>query len=129
MYTKKNLEMSSRTTQQVWDNHGAAFMKRDVDAVLADYSENSVGLLNGKVVKGLDGFKTLFQQLFEKFPLESEFRLQKCVVEGEMVWIEWSADCSKTGWSVEHATDTFFIQDGVITNQTVTFYNLVQKKD
>lgn len=107
------------STQEVLDRHLAAFGAGDLEAVMADYTGDSVMVTANGVAAGLDeiraGFTRLFSGLFA--PGTYEFILDATVVSGEIALITWHATCAAA--EIPFGSDTFVIRDGVITAQTV----------
>ena len=114
----------TRTTQQVWDHHGEGFVSRDVPMVLEDYTENSVLIANGDTYKGVAAITKFFTDLFVELPRDCAFDLTKCIVLDKNVFIMWNAESDKV--AIEFATDTFTIEDGKITLQTIAFVKRVK---
>ena len=107
------------TTQEVWDHHVQGFGTRDVPMVLEDYTEDSVVIVNGDTLKGLGAIGSLYTTLFNELPEDCAFDLPVCIVLDKNVYIIWNAESDTAIY--EFATDTFTIEDGKITFQTIGF--------
>ena len=107
------------TTQEVWDHHVEGFVARDVQMVLEDYTEDSVVISNGETYRGLEGVAEFFSDLFVELPEGAAFDLTSCVVLEKNVFIIWNGESDTVVY--EFATDTFTIEEGKITLQTVGY--------
>ena len=109
--------VSSENTGEVLDHHMTAFGENDLEAVMADYTDESVVITPDTTFIGTDRIAELMTGLFEAFPTEgTSFSPDKVVVEGDMAYIIWHA--STPTLEVSFATDTFIIQHGKIVRQT-----------
>src|SRR5262245_19943151 len=103
--------MSSEITKAVLDHHGAALKARDVDAVMEDYTEESVFISNlGGVLKGLDAIRAVFDAVAKAGGSSTETAQH---IDGDFAYVTWTAD------GVTFGSDTFVIRDGKIACQTV----------
>lgn len=107
------------TTQEVWDHHVEGFVARSVPKVLEDYSENSVLIVNGETLRGANAIRDFYSGLFVELPRDCAFDLTRCIVMDKNVFIMWNAESETVHY--EFATDTFTIEDGKISLQTVAF--------
>ncbi|KAB1187237.1 MULTISPECIES: nuclear transport factor 2 family protein [Haloferax] len=106
-----------KTTQEVLDRHLALFGEGDMDGILADYDDSSIIITPERTYRGLDEIPWFFEGLFADFGQEgavANIDLQK--VEGDIAYITWSGETPDKVY--EFCTDTFVVQDGVITTQT-----------
>jgi hypothetical protein len=109
----------SRSTQEVFDHHVEGFVARDVSMVLEDFDESSVVIANGETLRGLTGAREFFAELFTELPKDCAFELTSCIVLDKHVYIVWNAESETVVY--DFATDTFCVEDGKITLQTVGF--------
>jgi hypothetical protein len=117
---------SSEQSEEVLNNHLAAFMANDLEAVMVDYSDNSVVITPDSTYNGLEQIKGLFSSLFPAFPTEgTTIELDKMVIENEVAYIIWHG--SSPSVDVPFATDTFIIEDGKIQRQT--FAGIINPKE
>jgi hypothetical protein len=109
--------ISEDKTKEVLDHHWEAFIQNDMEAVMADYTEESVLITPDKTYKGLDEIRTNFENAFKAFPQDqTAFQLNKSVVEGDVAYILWQA--KTPSFNLSYATDTFVIRGGKIISQT-----------
>lgn len=102
--------MSSASTQAVLDHHAAALAAGDLDAIMEDYTDDSVFISNlGGVVKGLDAIRSVFQGAGGLNGVAQT----AMHIDGDVAFVTWTADGIVLG------SDTFVIRDGKIACQTV----------
>jgi ketosteroid isomerase-like protein len=98
-------------------HHLGSFQDNDLEAVIADYSNESVLITQDATYKGPEKIKDFFAALMIHFPKQkSRFELDKVVVNNELVYIVWHA--TTPSLDVSLGTDTFIIRDGKIYQQT-----------
>ena len=108
----------ARTTQQVFDNHEAAFQSRDMARLMADYADDAVMLLLDNVAIGKEAIEALYGTLIGGFPgLELSF--DQTAVEGDLLLLQYSGDSDAA--TIPHGISTFIIQDDKIQRQTEWF--------
>lgn len=102
-------------TNAVLDNHLAAAQRGDLDAVLSDFSEDSVLFLSGGPVRGIAELREFYKEFLAKPPsgFPTAFELIRRDVDGEVAYIVWKAEPG-----VRLATDTFLVRNGKIMVQT-----------
>lgn len=104
-------------TKEVLDHHWQAFKANDLEATMADYTEESVLITPDKTFKGLKEIRENFVYAFSVFPKESStLQLDKSVVVNDVGYIIWQATSPKT--KVTFGTDTFIVKKGKIVRQT-----------
>lgn len=121
-FAQLSLFAQEKTTNEVYGHHVEAFLSQDIDELLKDYSENSVLITpDGEIHKGLEEIRATFEYAFpEVFPPQTRLDVSKEVVEGEVVFVIYTATDEATGkMFMPFATDTFIIQDGKIKYQTI----------
>jgi len=105
------------TTEAVLDHHLDAFTAQDLDECLVDYTDDSVIITNMGTFRGLDEIEELFAGLFEEFSQDgSTIELDQKVIEDEYAYIIWHGATPDNDY--EFCTDTFVVEDDVITRQT-----------
>ena len=109
------------TTQEVFDHHVQGFVERSVPMVLEDFTEDSAVIVNGQLFEGLDQIGAVFTQVFSELPADCDFALTECIVRDRFVYILWNAESDTHVY--EFVTDTFVVEDGKITLQTVGAVN------
>ncbi len=110
-------ESTERQTQAVFDHHWQAYLAKDLDAILSDYVEESVVIVNlgSEPLKGLVAIRGLYAQVMELLTPEvlGQLKITHQVVDGEIAYIAFSA-----GTLSPLITDTFVIRGGKIAAQT-----------
>lgn len=97
--------------------HLSSFQNNNLDALIADYTDESVLITPDASYKGPAEIKSFFTDLFIHFPKhQSNFELDKMVVNDDLVYIIWHAVTPSL--EVPFATDTFIIKNGKIHQQT-----------
>ncbi|MFA9417662.1 nuclear transport factor 2 family protein [Natrinema sp. HArc-T2] len=105
------------TTDDVLDHHLTAFGEQDLEAVLEDYTDESVIVTNMGTFRGLEEVEGLFEDLFEEFDHEeATIDMQQETVEDEFAYIVWEAETPENVY--EFATDTFYVPEEAILFQT-----------
>ncbi len=107
------------TTQEVWDHHATGFVARDLTMVMEDYTDASVLVANGDVSRGRKAIARFFEGLFVELPKDCSFDLTTCLVLDKHIYITWTAESDSVVY--EFATDTFAVEGGKITLQTIGF--------
>lgn len=111
------LSALSKDSENVLLRHLHSFGNNDLEALMSDYTEQSVLITHDKTYNGRDEIKTFFKELMTHFPKEdSNFKLEKLVVNDELGFIVWQA--STPSLQVSLGTDTFLIKRGKIYQQT-----------
>lgn len=112
--------MSSTTvpsTEAILKRHLDAFGAGDMDAILADYTDDAVIVTNTGTYRGLDELPEFFGPLFEEFGQDGvELGVDQQIIEGQHAYITWHASTPDNDY--EFATDTFDIVEGKITFQS-----------
>jgi ketosteroid isomerase-like protein len=108
---------SEEKTLEVLDHHWKAFQANDLEATMADYSDESVLITPDKTFKGLKEIRENFVFAFSVFPKDSTtFQLDKSIINQDVGYIIWQATSPKI--KLNFGTDTFIIRDGKILRQT-----------
>ena len=113
----RNSESGARppSTGAVLQNHlrGA---RVGVDAVMDDYTEQSVLMTHDATYRGLAEIRKFFTTLFRDLPkgFFEGMRIRREEVVGEVAYILWDRE------PFSGATDTFVVRDGKIAFQTFT---------
>lgn len=108
----------ARTPEEVFQHHAQALGAGDLDEIVADYSDDAVFITPGGVRRGKDGVREGFIQLLADVP-NAAWQVPTQIYEGDVLFIEWSAEAEKT--RVEDGIDTFIFRDGQIRAQTVRY--------
>ncbi|WP_413205988.1 nuclear transport factor 2 family protein [Rhodospirillum sp. A1_3_36] len=109
-------EVDAERTEEVFNHHLGAFAE-GLDAIMADYTEESVLMTPMDTLRGLDAIRGFFKAFLDGATPEfwAAFKVNVQVVEGEIAYLVWSSLPS-----VPLATDTLFVRDGKIAVQTFT---------
>jgi hypothetical protein len=109
--------ISEDKTKEVLDHHWEAFIQNNMEAVMADYTDESVLITPDATYKGLAEIQKNFENAFKSFPKDqTTFKLNKSVLHGDVAYILWQA--KTPAFDLTYATDTFIIRDGKIISQT-----------
>ncbi|MGH7762801.1 MAG: nuclear transport factor 2 family protein [Candidatus Dormibacteraceae bacterium] len=105
-------------TRQVFEHHVQALGRGDVEAILSDYTEDSVLITADAVLKGRQairaGFEGFVAGIFK--PGTYEFTMDTVHVEDDVAYAVWHAKCASV--DIVLGTDTFLVKDGKIAVQT-----------
>jgi hypothetical protein len=109
--------ISEEKTREVLVHHDKAFKENDIEAIMADYTDESVLIIPDGTYKGLKQIRENYEQAFAAFPKDSTtMTVTKTVVVNDLGYILWQARTPK--FEVQYGTDTFIVQDGKILRQT-----------
>ncbi|WOP20073.1 nuclear transport factor 2 family protein [Raineyella sp. LH-20] len=108
----------TRTSEEVFAHHGQALGAENLDDIVADYSDDAILIVNGKVYRGKDGARQVFVQLLSDVP-QAEWALNT-VFADDVLYLEWKAVGG--GRKVDDGIDTFIFADGMIRVQTVIYH-------
>jgi ketosteroid isomerase-like protein len=108
--------VQTTTTGAVLQSHLHA-ATRGVDAIMQDYTDESVLVTADATYRGLAEIRRFFTALFRDLPARffDAMKLHRKEIAGEMAYILWERKPI-----IAHATDTFVIRDGKILFQTFT---------
>ena len=113
----------ARTPQEVFAHHAEVLIAGDLEGIISDYADDAVFITPAGTLRGKDGVREGFTQLLSDVP-NAEWAVPTQIFEGDVLFIEWSADAAST--RVEDGIDTFVFRDGEIIVQTVRY--TVQQK-
>lgn len=105
----------TRTPQQIFDHHLHALVARDIDQLLADYSDDSVLITPAGVLRGQDGIRAAFAQLSAALA-DAVFDIKSRTHHGDVLLLEWVLDSPAAR---TEGVDTFVFGDDVIKVQTI----------
>ena len=104
-------------TEATLNHHLQAFHEGNIEELMADYTEQSVMILEDKLIKGIDNIRAFNSEVFENiFPPGSEYELKHSQVVGDIAYIVWSGGTDKLSFKL--GTDTFVMKNGKILQQT-----------
>ena len=114
------------STEAVLNHHLESFAAGDVDAVMEDYTEDSVFIVPDATLTGLTNIRSAFLEflggLFK--PGTYDFTMDRTEISGDIAYIVWHSTHESV--DVKLATDTFLIKGGKIAIQT--FAAFMQEK-
>ena len=108
----------SRTPQEIFGHHAEVLIGGDLEGIVSDYADDAVFITPAGVLRGKDGVREGFTKLLEDVP-SAAWDVPTQIFDGDVLFIEWSADSEKT--RVEDGIDTFVFRDGLIRVQTVRY--------
>ena len=114
---------TARTPQEIFQHHAEVLIGGDIEGIVRDYADDAVFITPAGVLRGKDGVREGFVKLLGDVP-SADWDVPTQIYEGDLLFIEWSADSEKT--RVEDGIDTFVFRDGLIRAQTVR-YTVLQK--
>ncbi|MFB6234597.1 MAG: nuclear transport factor 2 family protein [Halopenitus sp.] len=104
-------------TTAVLEHHLDAFGAQDLEAVMVDYTDDSVVVTNLGEFHGLDEIEGLFTDLFDEFSQDgATIDVDDTVVEDDFAYLLWHGETPDNVY--EFCTDTFHIPDGTIDYQS-----------
>lgn len=104
------------TTDQVWQHHIDAWVARDMDAIVSDYPEDALLIVNNRILRGPEGARKMFTHLFKLFD-NGKNRIDPAIVDGRIIYITWHF--TPKGGEETYGTDTFVVENGKIMVQTI----------
>jgi hypothetical protein len=114
---KKSSSALSRESEDLLLHHLHSFLDNDLEALMDDYTEQSVLITRDKTYSGITEIKQFFSELVKHFPSKSsDFKLEKLEVNDELAFIVWEARTPRVVVSL--GTDTFVVTKGKIFRQT-----------
>ncbi len=113
--------MATDTTQQTQATlaHHLQALGQGTDAILSDYTENSILFTPNGPVRGLGELRTFFEAFISNLPsgMMEAFEMVRQDVDGEIAYILWKAEPF-----APLGTDTFVVRNGKIMVQTFAAY-------
>jgi ketosteroid isomerase-like protein len=112
-----NETTASDNSRNIIMHHLGSFQNNDLEAVVSDYTHESVLITQEATYTGTEEIKVFFANLLMHFPKQkSSFELDQVVVKDGLGYIVWHA--STPSLEVFLGTDTFIIKDDRIYQQT-----------
>lgn len=102
--------------EEILNNHLQALGSGDIEALMQDYSEESVFISPNGAFKGVDVIKGEFRNLLAAFPPGSTLNILKQLIKEDYILLMWSGESNSL--SIPFASDTFVIKDGKIIFQS-----------
>lgn len=104
-------------TKEIFEHHGKAFWEGDLEAVMADYAEESILITPDGTYAGTTEIRNFFQGALKNFPKDSTTsQTIKTVIKNDVAYVIWN--CKTPKFELSYATDSFIIQNGKIIRQT-----------
>lgn len=100
-------------TKRVVLRHIEAGKTGDASVIPRDYADDAVIVMSGTATTGVDAIQKVFEGLYQRTPLELNYRTQ--IFENDVGYVVWTID-NLTG------SDTFVVRDGKIAVQTVIVF-------
>lgn len=107
----------SAPTQQVWEEHIAAWGRADLDGIAAHYTDDSLLIVNNFKFKGKKKIRGVFNYLFKRFDQGSNV-IDPAIVDGPIIYIAWNFTPAEQKEAI-YGMDTFVVENGVIKYQTI----------
>ena len=103
--------MTILTPETLLQHRVPALTSRDIDAIMSEYTEESVVVTDEGVFKGLEAIRSLLMQLFTEAPPGSleTVTIDKQIIAGDYVFVLYSIPALNLS-----GNDTFCIHDGKI---------------
>lgn len=103
--------------EQVLTHHLTAFGNNDLDAILKDYTEDSVILTPIGKVAGLKKIRNFFNEFFSAISAGLSFSIKQKIIEENVAYILWESESEL--FKIPVGTDTFFFDNNKIMYHTV----------
>lgn len=104
-------------TRTILEHHVSSFLEGDLDALMNDYTDDSVLFTVDGKLAGRGAIRRLMAGLFAEFAQPgASFEMRAQNVAGEVAHIVWSGETPSNRY--EFATDTFVVRDGRIVYQS-----------
>lgn len=99
--------------------HHLQSISEGVEAIMSDYTEQSILFTPGGPLRGLQAIRSFFENFLNSSPPEllEAITLVRQDIDGEIAYIIWKAEPY-----IAYATDTFVIRNGKILTQTFAAY-------
>ncbi len=112
-------DLRNRSPQEVFDDHlQLAAEHRFEEDIERNVAPDAVILDRRGVFRGRDGARHLARLLEEELP-DAPYEYTTRLVEGRIAFLEWTAEAERT--RVRDGADSFVIEDGWITAQTIHY--------
>ncbi len=100
-------------TRQVLNHHLNAVQARDLEATLADYTEDSVVITTGNVLRGVEALRDWFAAAFEgDFEPGAQIVIDSVDLAGEYALVTWHTQSD--GGGISFAVTSYHVRDGKI---------------
>ena len=108
------------TVNQVLDRHQQALETHNFELLMEDYADEAILLtIDGDACVGKEAIgRDFFGRMLTQFP-DFKISVEKLVMEGDLVLLQWSGDASAA--SIHSATAVLIVRDGKIQRQAESF--------
>ncbi len=107
-----------RNPRQVFDDHWASILSGGIIQILADYARDAVFVTPGRVARGHAEIQSVFDGIGDDLG-EMALNRESVTAGDSMILFEWSGKAADG--RTARGTDTFYIEDGLIQYQTLTY--------
>jgi hypothetical protein len=108
---------ASGAGDRVLRNHVDAFLRNDLDALMADFARNAVLVEPGGIHEGRERIRAFYRGLMRQFPTgASTIALDHKAFHGDLVYFLWHG--KSPSLEVKFASDTLLLRGGRIAVQT-----------
>jgi ketosteroid isomerase-like protein len=114
--------MNESITKEVLTHHLTAFGNNNIEAILKDYTEESVVLTPDGLLKGLDMIRQFFEAYFIEIPTGAAFEMKQLLVTGNAAFIVWASKSVVA--EIAMGTDTFFLEGDKIAIHSVASHKV-----
>ena len=90
MSTPDQQAPTHRNALDVFKLHAQAIIAGDLDAIVADHSDDARFITAAGTLRGKDGVRTGFTNLFADLP-NPRFDVRRRIMDGDVLYLEWSA--------------------------------------
>ena len=110
---------ATKQTEATLAHHSEAMMSGDIDAILSDYTEESILFTPNGPARGLQQIRSRFEAILGFLPpgMQDALEIVRQSVEGEVAYLLWKAEPF-----APLGTDTFIVRNGKIITQTFAAY-------
>ncbi|MBC8281373.1 MAG: nuclear transport factor 2 family protein [Chloroflexi bacterium] len=110
---------AANQTEATLNHHIESVGTKDIDAIMQDYSDDSVLVTPDVSIEGLDGIRGFFEAFLPGLTAEimANFAVDRAAIHDELAYIVWNA-----GDALPLGTDTFIVRNSKIRFQTFAAY-------
>lgn len=110
---------TANQTEATLNHHMESISTKDLDAIMEDYSDDSILVTPDVSIAGLDGIRGFFETFLPGLTPEimANVSLDRAAIHDELAYIIWNA-----GDVIPLGTDTFIVRNGKIKFQTFAVY-------
>jgi hypothetical protein len=109
---------SVRTPEEVFQHHGDALAKQDIDAIISDYAEDAIAITPAGVLHGRQEIGDAIRQVLATMP-NASWDMRLTIFERDVLFLLWGAESEQN--RINDCVDTFLFRDGLIVTHTMSF--------